>query len=111
MPNFERNLRQTCTYWMKTGTNEYSKPVFASPVVLNCRWEDISEKVVDKHGQEIIAKSKIFTAAELNPEGWLAEGIHDSTIDPTTLDGAEEIRQVKRLPDLRNLKTMYTTWL
>lgn len=111
MPNFERNLRQALTYWPKTGTNEFGKPVFDSPVLLPCRWEDINERVIDKHGAEIVAKARIFTAEPMNPEGWVIQGDSSLIMDPLTLADAEEIRQAKAVPDLRNLKTLHTTWL
>ena len=111
MPNYERNLRQICTFWQKTGTDQYGKPTFAAPVVLNCRWEDINEKVIDKHGSEIVSKSRIFTAAQLSPEGYLAPGSYASEPNPLDIPVAEEIRQHKIVPDLRNLKNLYTTWL
>lgn len=111
MPNFKRNLRQTCTYWAKTGTDQYNKPTFGTPVTLACRWEDTSEKVIDKHGAEIVSKSRVFTAVEFSAEGYLALGDHTGTPSPLGLDSADEIRQMKRVPDLRNLQTLYTTWL
>lgn len=111
MPNFERNLHQTCTYWAKSGSDQYNKPTFVSPVVMNCRWEDVSEKVIDKYGSEIVSKSKVFTAVELSAEGYLALGSHALVVDPLALEGAYEIRQSKRLPDLRAVKMLYTIWL
>lgn len=111
MPNFERNLRESCTYWAKTGTDQYNKPTFVSPIVINCRWEDVAEQVIDKHGAEIISKSRIFAAVELSAEGYLAHGDHSMSADPLTLTGAHEIRQAKRVPDLRAVKSLYTIWL
>ena len=134
MPNFERNLRQTLTYWEQDGTDQYNKPNLISPVQLPCRWEDNIELVIDKHGQEFKSKSRIFLAVPIRAEGyvlqgafteWLLQGgfwdvngvwIDEATwsgglISPLRIRGIQEVRQVKGVPDLRNMKQMYTVWL
>jgi len=109
MPNFERNLLQTLTYWEQTGSDQYNKPIFADPISLRCRWEDVVEKVIDKHGEEIVSKSRIFLAVPIRAEGYVLQG--ESTSMTPLVIGAEEVRQVKSVPDLRNMKQMYTVWL
>jgi hypothetical protein len=117
MGNFARNLLQYCTYWEQTDTDTYGKPVFAAPVRLPCRWEDISEHVIDKHGHEIVSKSRIFTSVQPRPEGYMrltaANDANWASVDPLdTTKGAFEIRQVKTIPNLRNpLNVLHTTWL
>jgi hypothetical protein len=110
MPNFERNLRQTLTYWEVTGSDQYNKPTFAVPVTLSCRWEDVAEAVIDKYGAEIVSKSRIFLAVPIRAEGYVLLG-ESVAADPLVIDGAQEVRQVKSVPDLRANKQMYTVWL
>ena len=109
MPNFERNLRQVLTYWEVLDTDEYNRPVFGPPQHLPCRWEDVAELVIDKHGEEIKSKSRIFLAVPIRAEGYVLLG--ESAVSTPSLSGGEEVRQVKMVPDLRNLKQMYTVWL
>lgn len=116
MGNYQRNLLQTCYYWEKMGTDIYGAPTLSAPILVDCRWEDVSEAVIDKLGNEIVSKSRIFTAINLPPEGFLRlakAGDVIGDIDPlNTEDGADEIRQVKSIPNLRNpLEILYTTWL
>ena len=104
-------------YWEQTGTDEYNKPTFAAPARLSCRWEDISERVIDKYGQEITSKTRVFTSINLHPEGYLSKAAADlpnwDEVDPlASSSDAFEIRQVKSIPNLRNpLQVLYTTWL
>ena len=110
MPNFERNLRQTCTYWPLTGTDLYGKPAFSAPQHPDCRWEEIAELFIDKRGQEATSKSRVFLAIDIDIEGYLFLGTSAET-NPLVLADAYEIRQVKKTPDLRNLKTLYVAML
>lgn len=110
MPNFARNLNQVCTYWAQTGTDMFNKPVFAAPQALACRWEEVSEKFINKNGEESVSKSRIFFAQNVDLEGYLFLGVNASA-DATEVDGAYEVQQVKKTPDLRGLKTLYVVYL
>ena len=111
MPNFERNLRQICTYWDVTGEKDmFGKSVFTAPVELPCRWEDINELFIAKNGQEVTSRSRVFLAQDISLEGYLMLGI---SVDPNPLNlsTAFEVRQVKAIPDLRSLKKLFTVYL
>jgi hypothetical protein len=110
-PNFERWLKQTCTYWATTGvTDVFGKPVYAAPTTRTCRWEDKSVLFRDKLGQEKTSRSEIFLALSADIDGWLYLGTSAAT-DPTGVAGAAEIQQVDRYPDLRYLKQLYVVHL
>lgn len=110
MANFERNLRQTCTYWEQTGTDIQGAPTFKPPSVLSCRWEDVTELFLNKRGQEVTSKSRVFLATDVSLEGYLYLGSSNAA-DPRSLSGASEIQMVKRTPDLRAIKTLYVAML
>lgn len=110
MPNFERNLRQTCTYWAQTALNMSGKGTFATPVQLPCRWEDVAHLFLNKRGQEVTSRSRVFLAQDIDLQGYLMLGT-SAAADPTTLVDAWEIQQVKVTPDLRNLKNLYVAML
>lgn len=110
MPNFERNLNQTVTYWAPTGSDLFGKATFATPVTLSARWEDIQEMFRDKLGNETVSRSKVFLASDIHIDGYLFLGTSVIT-DPTDVTGAEQVRQMKRLPDLRSLKILYVALL
>lgn len=106
MPNFERNLRQTATYWAPLGLDAYGKRTFAAPVQRPCRWEDKAETFIDKHGKQETSRSKVFFSLDLELNGHIFLGT-SAVVDPTTLSDAWEIRNVFRTPDLRNNKQLF----
>jgi hypothetical protein len=112
-PNFERNLNQSCTYWGPTGVSDvYGKPTFSTPVLMDCRWEDITELFIDKNGQEVRSRSRLFLKSDVDLNGYLALGDHTSKASPL-VEGLEawEVRNRKSTPDLRALKSLYVVWL
>jgi hypothetical protein len=112
MPNFERNLLQTCTYWKPQSTDQYGKTTFATPVALNCRWEEKSELFIDKKMQEVTSKAKVFLVdtPDVDEEGYILLGTSVEA-SPLGLAGAFEVRALKRTPDLRVLKQMLVVML
>lgn len=110
MSSLDRKLNQTATYWAPGVTDVYGKRSYSAPVQLQCRWEDRHEMIMDKVGQEAIAKSRVFFAEDLELDGYLFLGC-DYSDDPTAVVGAYEIRQIARVPNLRNLSTLYTVYL
>ncbi len=112
MPNFERNLRQTCTYWGPQSQDQYGKTTFSAPVTKACRWEEKAELFIDKKMQEVTSKAKVFLVddAAVDQEGYLYLGT-SAAASPLGLADAFEIRALKRTPDLRNLKQMLVVML
>jgi len=110
MINLSSKLNQTVTYWSQTGEDLFGKGTFASPIQLQARWEDVAEMFIDKTGQESVSKAKVFLAQDISLEGYLVQGTSAGT-DPTVVAGAQEVRQIKRTPDLRNLQTLYVAML
>lgn len=107
----ERAMNDVVTYWEKTGaTDRYGKPILSAPVQIKCRWEDRQSQIVNKHGTEIISKSRVFAREALDIDGYVAKGVVADT-DPSPLDNAFEIQQVSTTPDLRSLKTLTTAYL
>lgn len=110
MVNYPNNLKQACTYWAQTGTDIQGAPSFSAPVAMTCRWEDSAELFFNKHGQEVTSRSKVFLPSDISLEGYLYLGTSVSA-DPRSLSGAFEIQMVKRIPDLRAIKTLYVAFL
>lgn len=108
--NIERKLPMIATYWSQGGQNIYGAGTYNSPTQLPCRWEDTGELFIDKTGQEVVSRSKVYFAEDIDLEGYLALGISMAS-NPTGVVGAFEIRQVKRTPDLRNVRTLYVAFL
>jgi len=109
MPGYDRNMHQLATYWQPVGHDLFNRKVFIHSLV-KCRWEDTITVIVDKNGKEIRSATTVFLPIPVDLEGFLALGDHSDT-DPTLVDGASEIKQLSSIPDLRNLRQLYTAYL
>ena len=110
MVNFTKHLQQTATYWKPNSENEFGKKVYDEPEFLKCRWEDRNELLRDKRGQEITSKSRVYFCTALDLDGFVFLGESWDT-DPHEVNGAFEIRQIAKVPDLRNLTTLHVVYL
>jgi len=102
----KRMQPHTITYWAKSGTDKYGKLTFAAPTSLGGRWEDVNELFIDPKGEEQTSRANIYVYSEVELEGYLYLGA-SVAMDPTTLDGAWQIRSARSMPDLRNLLPMW----
>jgi hypothetical protein len=105
--SFADHLKQTLTYWPPGSMDQYGKMTYGSPVQKACRWEEISLTFQDKRGEERQSKTRVFLADDVDVDGYVKLGTSAET-DPTSVDGAFEIQQKSRVPDLRSV-TQITT--
>ena len=110
MSQFTRNLKQTLTYWAPGTLNLYGKPTWSSPVQFKCRWEDKTQQLVNKHGEEFVSMTRAFVIETVDMDGYVFLGT-SSAADPTVLAGAQEIQAVARQPDLRGLNQLTVIYL
>lgn len=111
MVNLGRMMNQVCTYWVRQdGTNSEGKPTFSAPVQRDVRWEDVITQIQDKNGNDRNSKSTVYSTEDWDYQGFLYLGV-SAAADPTTVYEAYEILQVSRVPDLRNIQTLYTAYL
>lgn len=102
-----RHFGQTATLWRTTpdGFGGYS---FAYPELINCRWEDRTELIPGSSTES--SSAVVYPEVEVSPEDYLFLGSSVS-LNPTTVAGARRIRAFNKIPNLRNLKTVYKCWL
>jgi len=55
--------------------------------------------VTDNAGNSIVSEATVYLKIEVVPEGYLYNGA-STAADPTTLDGAREIKQAEKTPTL-----------
>lgn len=106
----QRFLTQTLTYWPPGGTDRYGKPQSGTPVQKPCRWEDRTEEVQSKTGQEVTSRSRVFLDDDIDLDGYVYLGVSDGA-DPTTVAGAFEIQAKGRQSDLRGLRQLTVVYL
>lgn len=97
----------TITYWPAVGKDGYGSTTFGPPVKVDARWEDKQEAFYLPTSEMSVSKAVIYAAPKKNvsfqPGGYVYNGL-DATLDPTIIVGAEVIRAVLRIPDLRNVR-------
>lgn len=101
---------QTATYWPVTGTDGYGGHSFGSPQTLAVRWVDKAEQFLDARSELLVSKSVIWVEVDVSIGGYLKLGV-DATADPTQVDDAYPIKQMVKVPSLRNLRTERRVYL
>lgn len=97
-------LPQKATYWAGQVPDGYGSSSWSTPVVLNVRWEDLTDEKLSAayqvEGELVVSRSMVWTEQALKEGGYLFLG---ETVepDPTSLDKAFVIRSVAVIPSLR----------
>lgn len=96
-------LQQKAVYW-PPGPHDNSGGIalYEPPVELDCRWEDIAEQFINKNGETVVSKSKIFFQDKVEQDGVVKLGGFSTVTnltDPFDNEGAWEIQSVSSLPD------------
>jgi hypothetical protein len=110
MVNLASKLNQTITYWAPSTPDQYGGRTYAAPVTFVGRWEDRAETLTSPSGEEFISRSRVFSDAAKAINGYLYLGT-SATADPRTVDGAYEIQQTGRMPNLKANQNLYTAFL
>jgi hypothetical protein len=108
-----RHLKQVMTYWApSSGTDINGKPTSSAAVQVACRWEDRTEQLKSKSGEDVISKTRVFVdgAVDIDSDGYVALGVVVGA-DPSILDNAYEIQAIGSMPDLRAVKQLKVLYL
>jgi len=116
-----RMLKMTCVYWPPGGEDsgghdfdDYGKPLYADSVELKCRWEDKAIEFISSTGTAEVSKSVVFVESDVRPGGVLFLGSLTDLTDedvPKNNDGAWEIKQFNKVPNLRVTEYVRTAYL
>ena len=99
---FGQDYNDKVTYWGSPVVDGWGAKVFAEPKILKCRWEQNAERFVAYSGEQTVSNAVVFVPVNVDLGGYLFKGISES-LDPLSVAGAFEIRQVHEIPDLRNM--------
>lgn len=99
MLNYARNMHDTATYWPPAGNDGFGGREFGAPRSIKVRWQDDATLFRDAQGNEVTSSAVVYPPEPLEVHGFLFLGESDAT-DPTTVDGAKEIRQKSRSPNM-----------
>lgn len=104
-----RNQKQKAVYWGNPTKDGYGKFSYDDPVEIDCRWVDTTEIIMAANGEQIVCNAKVRVSQDLDKQGMLYLGylqnLTESQLsDPTTVDGAYEIKRFDKIPSVRGNK-------
>jgi hypothetical protein len=94
--------------------NDYGQPQYADPVEIDCRWEDVAEEFIGPTGLREVSRSMVYVDRDVKPGGVLLLGELAGVADlasPKNNDGAWEIRQFDKTPNLRATEFLRAAYL
>jgi len=108
--SFPRALNQVVTHWGTT-PDGFGGFAFTAPAALNGRWQKKRE-VIDRFGagQEYVSTAQVFIDVDIIEGDYLFEGA-SAISDPSTLDGAFQVKKYEAVTDLRNIEVTRKAWL
>ena len=109
--SYARNMHQTATYWAPLGNDGFGARQMASPVLIRCRWQESAQLFRDSTGREVASSVVVYPAESVEMRGYLCLGDQSYIEDPRDLEGAYEIRQVQKSPNLRNTEELHKAYL
>lgn len=99
---------QTAVYWGDPSPDGYGGTLFGSmyPIEIECRWQQKRELTIDDEGKEIASESQVYVDQDVDIGGYLYLGSLDDLdsseeADPFVADGAFEIKNFEKSPELR----------
>ena len=98
-----RNLRQKVSHWALSGTRDnYAHPTWDAPVLLDGRWEDVTEQILTAEGKTILSRSRVYLTIDVAVGDYLLLGEFSSgALDPHAVSGAFEVKDFRKTPQLR----------
>lgn len=108
--------KDQAVYWGTPTVDGYGGLTFATPVEVDCRWEEIQELFVDVTGKSVLSKSVVYSASDFDFDGYLYNGDLDDLsaaqkANPKLVAAAYPIRGKSSIPSLNNMDTVRKVWL
>ena len=100
---------QNITYWTPQGVGPEGE-VYNTPVTVQGRWEERSEEYMTPSGEEKVSRAIVYLDLYLPIDTYLYEGT-SAVADPREVDGAQQVQQCVKIPNLRNLNVEYRSLL
>jgi hypothetical protein len=106
MSYISRNLRKRLTYWSRGAPDGFGGTAWGASVNLKGRWEERTEQFLDAKGDEHTSEAVVYVDRDIEIGGYILNGT-STAADPLTLTGdseAKEIREYRKIPDLKYLR-------
>lgn len=66
--------KEKAVWWGVTALDEFGQPIFAEPLEIDCRWEDVLKIAINQEGDEFTSSSTVYVDREMVPGDWLWRG-------------------------------------
>ena len=93
--------KQTAVYWGPPEDDGFGGDVFAVGIEIKCRWDDVSEMIMDKQGNQIVSNSKLLVVDELDENGFLFQG----TLSELSTDQKSNPMEILKAYPIKKLMT------
>lgn len=98
---------QNAIYWQPKGVDGFGKSTFFPAVDISCRWDDCTEKIVDKHGVETVSNAKLLVTQDVDVAGYLKLGRVEELQEfeksfPIGVKGVFPIKKIEKTPEFRS---------
>ena len=112
--------KQTAVYWPLKGDESgqqdydaYGRPQWGTPYEVSCRWQDVSQQIIDARGMNTRTRAKVFVDRDVRFGGVLYLGRLGEVDqdDPKSNDGAWEIIRFDKMPDFKAKEYLRTAYL
>ena len=113
----EKVCVQTAVYWGNPQADGYGGNTFQTGVEIKVRWDDKTEKIINKYGEETVSKAVVMTPEDKDDGGFLYLGTLASlTVEqranPKLVSTAYPIQTIERTPLFKSSsKFVYVIYL
>ena len=77
-------LKDIITHWVVTGDDDYGGYIFAAPVTMKARWQDVQQQFINQSGEEQVSRSVVYVERDIDTGDWIALDDHTDIADPLT---------------------------
>jgi hypothetical protein len=103
---YSKYLKQDATYWAPASVSGvYQTVTWTTPVAIKVRWEEKSERFVDKSGADLVSSAIVFLNQDVVEGGYLFLGT-SIVASPKSVELARPIKKIDSLTDVRNRQTV-----
>ncbi len=98
---------QNAIYWQPNGVDGFGKSTFFPAVDISCRWDDCTEKIVDRHGVETVSNAQLLVTQDIDVAGYLKLGkVEDlqefEKAHPIGVKDVFPIKKIEKTPEFRS---------
>jgi hypothetical protein len=108
-----RFMKQKAIWWSHISIDEFGKPVYTTPVEVDCRWDDMNEQFINANNDQEISKSILIVDRDMRLKDKLKLGELDSNIstDPDNEEDVWEVRLFNKIPSVKGTKFLREVYL